>query len=444
MKRFILLTFVSFCFYSSAQKRPFDAFVNEFCKGYSGLRIPEMAYDYTTYFATIPDSAQVKRQTDFFQTQYKQLNQFRKEKLDLGRRKQYDHIAYEIQFNLKRAELELDWLRNGKTESAGGISQLENHERWYGYFVQKFTSLTPSPENILNYGKAEVTRINHELDSLCRSLGFADRAALHTFLNDSIHAFYETTAIKKNFAATDSTIRSRLPAFVGNVDIPSVIPVEWPDAGEYTPPGIYLNHSDNLYDADVFMYNFYGGKFPKRAIEWLYLHEAIPGHHLQASLREQNRVSTLETLFSYPGNFEGWACYVEDCGEQLGMYTDPLSYVGKCEWDLVRSARLVLDVGIHYEGWSYDTAMEYWQSAIEGQDQLADREIQRVTNWPGQALSYKLGARFIREQFQHFLATKGSQFDQIRFYRTFLSFGMVPLPVIASFLEDSYHASVRF
>lgn len=439
MKGFILLVFLCFCFYSKSQKRPFDAFVSDFCKGYSSLGIPEMVYDYKAYFAGIPDSNQVKRQMLFFQEQYKLLTGFRKEKLEAGRCIQYEHIAYEIQFNLMRTELELDWLRKGKTESAGGISQLKNHERWYGYFVQKFTSLTPTPENILSYGKAEVSRINREMDSICRLLGFPDRASMHEFLNDSIHSYYETAAIKKAFSATDSTIRSKLPEFVGKVSIPTIIPVEWPDAGEYTPPGIYLNHLDNLYGADVFMYNFFGSHFTKRSIEWLYLHEAIPGHHLQASLRKKKHPDALVELFSYPGNFEGWACYVEDCGNQLGMYTDPLSYFGKCEWDLVRSARLVLDVGIHHEGWNYDRAMEYWHSAIQGQDHLADREIQRVTNWPGQALSYKLGAQFIREQFNTSRAKNGAEFNQIRFYNSFLSFGMLPLPVIATFLEDAYH-----
>lgn len=439
MKIGCLLAFSGVFTFSIAQKqREFDQFVKAFNGEFVQLGIPEMVYDYVDYFGSVPDSSHISRQQHFFLQQTKQLSTFQREKLSGKRKVQYDHIRYELDFNLFRTKLELEWLRAGRIVPTGGISDLKNNREWYGYFVRKFTSLNTSPEDIIAYGTSEVKRINHELDSISRLLGYSDKNAFRTFLNDSVQYYYETAAIKHAFARTDSTIRSHLPAFLGNVSIPPVIPVEWPNANAYTPPGIYLNQTDNLYGADVFMYNFYGGQFSKRAIEWLYLHEAIPGHHLQASLRRQRQSFLEESVFTYPGNFEGWACYVEDCGKELGMYKDPVSYFGKCEWDLVRSARLVLDAGIHCEGWSSEQALEYWKSSVEGLDHLADREIQRVTNWPGQALSYKLGARFIREQFASCATREGNQFDQIRFYTTFLSFGMLPLPVIATHFEEAY------
>src|SRR5205085_9502863 len=108
-----------------------------------------------------------------------------------------------------------------------------------------------------------------------------------------------------------------------------VYPVEWGDAGPNTPPGIYLNHEFNSYGKDVFQFNFYGNRYNIRAVEWLYMHEAIPGHHLQFSIRNRGQTDSIQELFLYPGNFEGWACYVEYEGKKLGLYTDEYSYLGK-------------------------------------------------------------------------------------------------------------------
>jgi uncharacterized protein (DUF885 family) len=154
----------------------------------------------------------------------------------------------------------------------------------------------------------------------------------------------------------------------------------------------------------------------------------------------------LQEAFLYPGNFEGWACYVEYFGKELGVYTNDYSYLGKCEWDLIRSARLVIETGIHYFGWSKEKAMDYWKDNIYGQDEIAEREITRVTNWPGQSLSYKLGAKFIfdlRSKYNKDLP----QVSNSELYRCYLSFGMRPLPVIeknfSNALNSNHKISVK-
>jgi len=124
-------------------------------------------------------------------------------------------------------------------------------------------------------------------------------------------------------------------------------------------------------------------------MEWLYLHEALPGHHLQSVFFNG------EAPF-YFGTSEGWACYVEKLGKQLGLYENVLMELGEHEWDLVRSARLVMEVGIHYFGWSHGDALKFWRENIKGQDEIANREITRITAWPGQSLCYKMGAITIK------------------------------------------------
>src|SRR5690606_19636308 len=160
----------------------------------------------------------------------------------------------------------------------------------------------------------------------------------------------------------------------------------------------------------VFQFNFSTGRYNVRCMDWLYMHEAIPGHHLQ------HTYGTSDNGYFYFGNAEGWACYVEDLGESLGLYTDPYKLLGKEEWNLVRSARLVMEVGNHYHGWGYEKAMAYWKENIRGQDQIADREIKRITRWPGQALCYKVGAVTI----QRIIAQKRKEGMSLQQAHTFL------------------------
>jgi uncharacterized protein (DUF885 family) len=222
-------------------------------------------------------------------------------------------------------------------------------------------------------------------------------------------------------------VRAHLAGFIGTDDIPPVFAMQWPGATAQTPPGMYLNHRYNSYGKDVFQFNFYSGQYNRRAIEWLYMHEAIPGHHLQFSMRANS--TPLQDLFSYPGNFEGWGCYVEYFGKELGLYEDPYMYLGKWEWDLVRSARLVIDAGIHYFGWTREQALAYWKQNIPNQDEIAEREVTRVTNWPCQALSYKVGAdRIFKMQIKWQLKHPGLPLN--KFYHFFLDMGNLPLTVI--------------
>jgi uncharacterized protein (DUF885 family) len=152
---------------------------------------------------------------------------------------------------------------------------------------------------------------------------------------------------------------------------------------------------------------------------------------LQATLRKE---TPLQQLFLYPGNFEGWGCYVEYYGKELGLYKDVYCYLGKCEWDLVRSARLVLDAGIHYYGWSHQQALAYWNATIPSQHEIAEREVSRVTNWPGQTLSYKVGAACIM-QLRKAWQERHQGRSVVGFHKWFMQMGNCPLVVLKNNLS---------
>jgi uncharacterized protein (DUF885 family) len=112
------------------------------------------------------------------------------------------------------------------------------------------------------------------------------------------------------------------------------------------------------------------------------------------------------------------------------VYKDIYQYLGKWEWDIVRSARIVLDVGLNYIGWTREQAMLFWKKNIKNQDDIAVREIDRMLRWPAQVLSYKVGENEILNLKKACEKKLGSNFDIKRFHSTILNRGSLPLSVL--------------
>lgn len=423
---------------ANTSKLTFKEFIDSFIENYNKLNIPAYAYDYKDYFQTIPNSDNVKNQEVFFKKLKSELGTYRRSSLDNKEKIDFDHLQYEIQFNLERIELEKDWISHGRIIPEGGLFSLHNHKKWYSYFIKKFTSLALTPEEIMEMGKRDVARVQKEIKSIQVLSGYPDSISFYNYLKSEDFIITDRNSLLGKFQITDKSVRKFLKSFIGEVELPEVYPMEWPNSGPNTPPGMYLNHEQNNYGKDVFQFNYYGAKFNKRAIEWLYMHEAIPGHHLQFSMRVANKPNALQEQFLYPGNFEGWACYVEYEGKDFGLYKDLYSYLGKWEWDLVRSVRLVLDAGIHNYGWTRAQALAYWKQNIPGQDEISEREVTRVTNWTAQALSYKVGADCIIQLRDQLSAIYGKNFNIVKFNRCYLAFGLRPLAVIKENFETEY------
>lgn len=212
--------------------------------------------------------------------------------------------------------------------------------------------------------------------------------AFYKSLKDDQFFLTDTNTIVKLYRQKEAVVRKNLSKLFEDTIVPPLSIRTWPFATTMMPPAIYQS---TLLSFD---YNFSSLKHNIRAMDWVFNHEGIPGHHYQFSIRDKNNKNkpAFVSNYFYPGTAEGWACYTEYLGKDLGQYITPPEELGKWEWDLVRSARIVLDVGIHYYGWDKEKALSYWKQNIKGQDEIAEREITRVTNWPAQALSYKVGA----------------------------------------------------
>jgi uncharacterized protein (DUF885 family) len=163
----------------------------------------------------------------------------------------------------------------------------------------------------------------------------------------------------------------------------------------------------------------------------LALHETVPGHHLQIALAQE--LSELPDFRRYGGFtafIEGWGLYSESLGEELGLYDDPYVRFGKLNMEMRRALRLVLDTGLHHEGWDRRKAIDFFLANAAKTELEATNEVDRYLGNPGQALSYKVGELSIKELRARASAKLGSKFDLREFHHALLSQGALPLDIL--------------
>lgn len=306
--------------------------------------------------------------------------------------------------------------------------RLPNAAEWYRFYVHKWTSTDIDVDELFRFGRSETGRVLSEIRLIQKQLGYENKDeefCKHLGSNQFIES--DEATLTKNLQQTRSTIYQNLGTLFAETSIPlvDIRPIE--NSDKDTPPGYY--------EDDTFFYGFFANHFPLRSMEWLFIHEAVPGHHYQGSVAP--KVSTIGKLFWYPGFAEGWAAYTENLGKDLGLYSDIYQYLGKWEWDLVRSARVSMDVGINYYGWSKSRALRFFKKHVPCQNGIAEREVDRIFRWPGQVLSYKVGERAFLKAKKQFQDARGNQFDIREFHTTVLKRGTLPLYVLDQVVEDA-------
>jgi uncharacterized protein (DUF885 family) len=172
-------------------------------------------------------------------------------------------------------------------------------------------------------------------------------------------------------------------------------------------------------------------------MESTFLHEAIPGHHYQISLQQEDSLLPKFRRFIWYGAYgEGWALYAESLGKELGMYTDPYQYMGALGDEIHRAIRLVVDVAMHTGKMTREEAIKYMMENEAIDEAGATAEIERYMALPGQALSYKIGALKIRELRDRYQKKQGSKFDIAAFHDEFLKYGCMPLDVAEKAMDQ--------
>ena len=116
----------------------------------------------------------------------------------------------------------------------------------------------------------------------------------------------------------------------------------------------------------------------------------------------------------------------------MGFYQDPVSDYGRLTSELFRAVRLVVDTGLHSEGWTRDQVVDFFRKSGAVDEPTMQAETDRYIAWPAQALSYKLGQLKFRELRERAQKELGRQFDIRSFHDEMLSGGVLPLDLLDS------------
>ena len=318
-----------------------------------------------------------------------------------------------------------------------GIDAIPNGKDYYNFAIKRYTTTDLTADSIFALGKAEVERISKEMETIKEQVGFkgdlkaflenlrTDRKLRPFKTGDDIVAYYN--AIHEKMKPNLLKLFDKAPKTAFEVRRIEAF-------REKTTAANYNSGSEDGTRPGVF---YFPSPEPENysivGTEDLFLHEAIPGHHYQIMLKIENKsLPDFRRFLNYGSYTEGWGLYTESLGKELGLYTDPYQYFGMLTAEMHRAIRLVVDAGMHSQGWTREQAIQYSKDNEAASEQNIVSEIERYMGNPGQALSYKVGQLKILGLRAKAEKELGDKFNIKEFHNQILDSGSLPL----STLED--------
>lgn len=325
--------------------------------------------------------------------------------------------------------------------STSGIYDTPLGKAYYAHQAKIYTTTTMTPDEIFALGEQEVARISAEMEKVKTRVGYTgDLKSFfdHVRNKKELMPFTKPEEVIANFEAIHEKMK---PNLVKLFDKTPKTPFQVKRTEAFREASASAEYIQGTLDGsrpgtfyvpipDAKTYNVLSD-------EDLFLHEAIPGHHYQISLQQENTtLPAFRRTLWYSAYGEGWALYTESLGEELGLYQDPYQYFGMLSAEMHRAIRLVVDAGMHYKGWTREQAIQYSLDHEAEPEASIVSEIERYMAWPGQALSYKVGQLKIRELRIKLQQKQGDKFDVRAFHNKVLESGCLPLKVLEDLMTN--------
>jgi len=327
---------------------------------------------------------------------------------------------------------------------------LPDGEAWYAYLVRYHTTLdlgADAAEQVHRTGLAEVARIRSGMEAVMREVGFeGDLAAFFAYVQEEPSFYYDRPEdLLAGYEDVRRRVNAALPRLFSHLPKADYVirPIEAFRA-ESEAGAEYQSPSPDGTRPGIFYVNTFNLKAqPRYGMETLSLHEASPGHHFQGAMQvELTDLPRFRRFGDYVAYSEGWALYSESLGRELGLFRDPMSWYGRLSDEMLRAMRLVVDTGLHAQGWSREQAVRYMRENSSLADSDIAAEVDRYIVWPGQALGYKLGDLRIQALRRQYAEQLGARFDLREFHWQVLKDGALPLDLLEAKL-DRWAESVR-
>ena len=361
-------------------------------------------------------------------------------------------IASDVKFGFQSI---LDYMESNyeNANQHHGVWSLPNGGDYYAARLRSYTTTSYTAEEIHQIGLTEVKRISDRMKGIFTELGYKVNKPVGSMMNDlneDPDFLYADTLDRKEIVINDfnQMVKEAEIGIKPYFNEMPVSPVEVRAVPEYSEQtaagGYYQSPSLDGSRPGVFYANLYDIKQTATfGMRTLAFHEAVPGHHFQIALNQENSDLTFYRKFGYGTSAfsEGWALYSEQLALEIGLAKDLYDELGILQSELFRANRLVVDTGMHHKRWTREQAMKYMKETTGMSDTEVRVEIERYIVWPGQATSYKMGMLKILELRQKAKKALGEKFDLKTFHSIVLDQGNVPLFILEELVDNWIKAS---
>lgn len=328
--------------------------------------------------------------------------------------------------------MEVTYIPAGRTEA--GISALSDGAKYYQFLIRRTTTTDLTADKIHQIGLDEVKRNETEELAIAQKLGFKDLAAFRASLktNPKLHPA-SGEALLQAYRSYLTPMQAKLPTLFGVLPKAPFEVAAVPDYLEKTSASAYyeIGTPDGSRPGRLRINTWNAPERNLFEVESTAYHEGIPGHHMQLAIsQEQTGVPDFRKYGFYTAFVEGWALYAERLGKDIGLYQDPYSDYGRLEGDQERAIRLVVDTGVHAQGWTRQQMVDFFHDHSSIAEPEVQSEVDRYIAWPSQALAYKVGQLKILELRDSAKKALGDKFDIRAFHDQVIDSGALPLDVL--------------
>ncbi len=349
-------------------------------------------------------------------------------------------LTAEVYPAIQRQAEALKAVRPGATHD-GGVWRLPQGEDYYRFGLKYFTTSSMTPDEVHQMGLEQVAEISARADALLKVQGMTQGSVgerIAALGKDPRFVYPNTDEAKEELIQELNVqmvaMQARMPEYFGRLPKSPCDIKRVPKATEAGAPGGYYQSPalDGSRPGAYYINLRDTAEWPKWTLPTLTYHEAVPGHHFQIALQqEQPDTPLLMKVMGFSAYSEGWGLYAEQLADEIGAYeNDPFGQIGYLQSLMFRAARLVVDSGLHHKRWSREQGIRYMVDTLGDQESSVATEVERYCVWPGQASSYKVGHTTwvkLREDAKKRL---GDRFDIKGFHDTGLNLGGVPLTVL--------------
>ncbi len=328
--------------------------------------------------------------------------------------------------------IEVSYIPAGRDQP--GISALPDGAKYYQFLIKRTTTTDLTAAQIHQIGLDEVGKDEAAMLAIAQKLGFKDLASFRASLktNPKLHPV-SADALVAAYKSYLGPMQARLPQLFGTLPKAPFEVAQVPDyAAKTSAPAYYEEGTpDGSRPGRLFVDTYDATDRNLYSVESIAYHEGIPGHHLQISIaQEMTGIPEFRKFEGFTAYVEGWAFYSEHLGKDIGLYQDPYSDYGRLENETWRAIRLVVDTGVHSEGWTRDQMVQYFRDHSAIDEPSMQAEVDRYIAWPSQALAYKIGQLKILELRDRAQKALGDKFDIRAFHDQVIDAGALPLDVL--------------